>query len=76
LPRAHSFSIRCSRQRRHDAAARHRLPEFGGGWSRPTRDGENGVVPFESLDDGFIAAIPIDGRGLVLDYPGIARQIA
>jgi uncharacterized protein len=41
------------------------------------RDGENTIVRFESLDgDGFTAEITIDGRGLLLDYPGIARHIA
>jgi hypothetical protein len=40
------------------------------------RSGENCVVRFESLDDGFTADITLDGHGLVLDYPGIARHIA
>jgi len=30
---------------------------------------------FRSLDSGFTAELPVDGAGLVRDYPGIARRL-
>ncbi len=30
---------------------------------------------FESLDSGFTADLPVDGDGLVLDYPGLFRRV-
>jgi len=30
---------------------------------------------FRSLDSGFVAELPVDRDGLVLDYPGIARRL-
>lgn len=34
------------------------------------------VVRFEALDDLFTADITFDEQGLVVDYPGLARQVA
>jgi hypothetical protein len=31
---------------------------------------------FESLESGFTADLPVDGDGLVLDYPGLFRRLA
>ena len=34
-----------------------------------------GLYRFESLSSGFRADIPVDGDGLVLDYPGVFRRV-
>jgi hypothetical protein len=39
------------------------------------RDGQAGVVRFESLDSSFAADVTFDRHGVVLDYPGIARRV-
>jgi uncharacterized protein len=40
------------------------------------RDGPRRVVRFESLESPFVADIVFDERGIVIDYPEIARAIA
>lgn len=39
------------------------------------REGRERIVRYESLDGDFVAEIRFDERGLVLDYPGIARRV-
>ena len=34
-----------------------------------------GLYCFKSLSSGFRADIPVDGDGLVLDYPGMFRRV-
>jgi hypothetical protein len=40
------------------------------------KEAEASIVRFESLDTPFAAEIRFDARGIVLDYPGIARYVA
>jgi uncharacterized protein len=32
-------------------------------------------LPYEALPDGFVAELPVDPDGLVLDYPGLFRRV-
>jgi hypothetical protein len=49
-------------------------------WPEPQRytclekDDEGGLYRFLSLDGGFIADLPVDSDGLVLDYPGLFKR--
>ena len=36
----------------------------------------NALYRFESLESGFSADLPVDGQGLVTDYPGLFRRVA
>jgi hypothetical protein len=38
------------------------------------RRGEAALVRFETPEDGFTADLTVDGDGIVLDYPGLARR--
>jgi hypothetical protein len=39
------------------------------------RSGGGRLIRFESLDSGFTAELAFDADGLVVDYPGIGRQL-
>jgi hypothetical protein len=39
------------------------------------RRGPGSLWRFRALDSGFTAELAVDGDGLVLDYPGIARRV-
>ena len=47
-------------------------------WPEPQRytrlDQDDDVYRFVSLDGGFTADLPVDGDGLVRDYPGLFRR--
>lgn len=34
-----------------------------------------GIYRYEGLESGFTADLPVDARGLVLDYPGIWKRV-
>jgi hypothetical protein len=36
---------------------------------------EGGLYRYLSLDGGFTADLPVDGDGLVVDYPGLFKRI-
>ena len=39
------------------------------------RRGPGSLWRFRALDSDFTAELAVDGNGLVLDYPGIARRV-
>ena len=38
-------------------------------------DGDRRVVRYEAVDGSFAADLTLDGDGIVIDYPGIARRV-
>jgi hypothetical protein len=56
-----------------------RVPELLVGPERQRYDGleaqaDSGLYRFEALPSGFTAELPVDGDGLVIDYPGLFRR--
>jgi len=39
------------------------------------RNAQGGLYRFQSLDGGFIANLPVDADGLVVDYPGLFKRV-
>jgi hypothetical protein len=36
---------------------------------------DGGLYRFEALPSGFVAELPVDAEGLVIDYPGLFRRV-